>query len=427
MWFIITPISRFWTPPLGWAFFLVFLRHRAAQLTDWKINETEQKNTNRKKKKKNRVDLFKWAAVEISIYWLSHHSNCFNQKNIIRVNLIGVFSLHNIYIFWTFSLSSQLTYNISKNNISTPTQMPAFDESSPAVAQWTKVKTLYQVNLDRVTPFVTYRWITFGALLFLFLLRIVLAQGWYIICYTLAIYLLSLFIQFLQPKFDVSLQQELRDESIEEGLTEEEKASGGVAPNGATDDEFRPFIRRLPEFKFWHKATVATVTSLILSFFEFLDLPVFWPILVVYFIVLFSFSMKKQIQHMVKYHYVPLDIGKTKYNKSTKWENFKATKITTRCLIFEKWQMNMKKVDVNINIKLLACGVVSIWIMYLDSCYSTNVNHCHRWHTELRNKRILFHCYFIYNCFFFHSFLFMFLLFLLLALISFFTVFLLYN
>ncbi|GMM36692.1 protein retrieval receptor [Saccharomycopsis crataegensis] len=194
--------------------------------------------------------------------------------------------------------------------------MPSFDDPSPAVNQFTayidKAKTLYQVNLDKVTPFVTYRWAGFGIMLFLFLVRILVAQGWYIICYTLSIYLLSLFIQFLQPKFDVTLQQELNNESIEEGLTEEEKRGGD---SGAVDDEFRPFIRRLPEFKFWHRAMVATTVSLFGSFFEIFNLPVFWPILLMYFIALFSFSMKKQIQHMIKYHYIPLDIGKAKYGK----------------------------------------------------------------------------------------------------------------
>jgi len=34
--------------------------------------------------------------------------------------------------------------------------------------------------LDQVTPYTTYRWIGTGALLVVFMLRILLAQGWYI-------------------------------------------------------------------------------------------------------------------------------------------------------------------------------------------------------------------------------------------------------
>ena len=53
------------------------------------------------------------------------------------------------------------------------------------------------------------------------------------------------------------------------------------------DEEFRPFIRRLPEFKFWHSATRAIAISLVSSFVPFFDVPVFWPVLVMYWIILF--------------------------------------------------------------------------------------------------------------------------------------------
>lgn len=61
-------------------------------------------------------------------------------------------------------------------------------------------------------------------------------------------------------------------------------------------EEFRPFIRRLPEFKFWLSATKATLIALAMSFFEIFNIPVFWPILVVYFIMLFCLTMKRQIK-----------------------------------------------------------------------------------------------------------------------------------
>lgn len=38
----------------------------------------------------------------------------------------------------------------------------------------------YQALLDQSTPYVIYRWVGTGAFLFLFFLRILLAQGWYI-------------------------------------------------------------------------------------------------------------------------------------------------------------------------------------------------------------------------------------------------------
>ena len=43
------------------------------------------------------------------------------------------------------------------------------------------------------------------------------------------------------------------------------------------------------------------------------NIPVFWPILLLYFIALFVLTMKRQIKHMIKYKYVPFSLGKTRY------------------------------------------------------------------------------------------------------------------
>lgn len=55
-----------------------------------------------------------------------------------------------------------------------------------------------------------------------------------------------------------------------------------------------------------------------MTFFSIFDVPVFWPILLLYFIVLFVITMKRQIRHMIKYKYVPFSFGKTTYNGGNK-------------------------------------------------------------------------------------------------------------
>jgi len=84
------------------------------------------------------------------------------------------------------------------------------------------------------------------------------------VCYALFIYLLNLFLAFLQPKFDPSINEDLAEQDMEDGEpglpTSASAASfprggggGGLMSGmfGATqpEEEFRPFIRRLPEFK----------------------------------------------------------------------------------------------------------------------------------------------------------------------------------
>lgn len=95
--------------------------------------------------------------------------------------------------------------------------------------------------------------------------------------YALGIYLLNLFLAFLQPKFDPS--NEAIDNEMEDGAV-------GSLPT-KQDEEFRPFIRRLPEFKFWHSATRVIVIAFFCSWFEIFNVPVFWPVLVMYWFILF--------------------------------------------------------------------------------------------------------------------------------------------
>ncbi|KAK0621587.1 retrieval of early ER protein Rer1 [Bombardia bombarda] len=174
-------------------------------------------------------------------------------------------------------------------------------------AETGKLQRRYQALLDQSTPHVLYRWVGTGVALFLFFVRVFVAQGWYIVAYALGIYLLNLFLAFLQPKFDPS--NDAVDNDMEDGAI-------GSLPT-KQDEEFRPFIRRLPEFKFWHSATRAVAISFFCSWFEIFNVPVFWPVLVMYWVMLFVLTMRKQIQHMIKYRYVPFTFGKARYNKNS--------------------------------------------------------------------------------------------------------------
>ncbi|EPQ31003.1 uncharacterized protein PFL1_01192 [Pseudozyma flocculosa PF-1] len=199
------------------------------------------------------------------------------------------------------------------------------------VAQTNRLQQRYQAFLDSTTPHTAYRWSATVGLLFLFVLRIVLSQGWYIVCYALFIYLLNLFLAFLTPKFDPSLEADLAEQDVEEGepglpTSASGKSYGGSSGSAggglmsgvfgssintqSSDDEFRPFIRRLPEFKFWLSATQAILISLFCTTSEAFDIPVFWPILVMYFCILFAITMRRQIKHMIQHRYVPFDLGR---------------------------------------------------------------------------------------------------------------------
>ena len=79
----------------------------------------------------------------------------------------------------------------------------------------------------------------------------------------------------------------------------------------------RPFVRKLPEFKFWVKSAKSLLVSFSMTFFPVFDVPVFWPILLMYFIMLFTMTMKQQLRHMIKHKYVPFSWGKQTYGKGS--------------------------------------------------------------------------------------------------------------
>lgn len=47
-----------------------------------------------------------------------------------------------------------------------------------------------------------------------------------------------------------------------------------------------------------------------MTLFPIFDIPVFWPILLLYWLVLLFITMRRQIRHMIKYRYIPFSTGK---------------------------------------------------------------------------------------------------------------------
>lgn len=111
------------------------------------------------------------------------------------------------------------------------------DAAAPtALAKWgSDVSRVFQYYLDRSTPHTLGRWLGTLAIAIVYTLRVYLLQGFYIVTYGLGIYLINLLIGFLSPMVDPEM---------------EVLGDGPSLPTRGSD-EFKPFMRRLPEFKFW--------------------------------------------------------------------------------------------------------------------------------------------------------------------------------
>mmetsp|Transcript_3243 Transcript_3243/g.7199 ORF Transcript_3243/g.7199 Transcript_3243/m.7199 type:complete len:217 (+) Transcript_3243:164-814(+) len=180
------------------------------------------------------------------------------------------------------------------------------EDSSSLEATSANVRRAIQYWLDKSTIHIVPRWILFATILALFFLRIYLIQGYFIVAYGLGIFLLNNFIAFLSPLEDPTDVGGSRDDGL------------SLPTSSKEGKEYRPFARRLPEFKFWMACTRGVGTALVMTFFSVFDVPVFWPILLMYFGVLFFMTMKRQIVHMYKHKYVPISFGKSKYKDAGK-------------------------------------------------------------------------------------------------------------
>lgn len=119
---------------------------------------------------------------------------------------------------------------------------------------------IYKYYLDKTTPHSTYRWIGTLVVFLIYSLRVFSIHGFYIISYALGIYLLNLLIGFLSPLVDPEL-----DLSSDAGASLPTRGS----------DEFKPFIRRLPEFKFWLLSTYSLGFTKNVSYTLFIDIKKF--------------------------------------------------------------------------------------------------------------------------------------------------------
>ena len=81
------------------------------------------------------------------------------------------------------------------------------------------------------------------------------------------------------------------------------------------NDEYKGFSRKLREMDYWQTLMTATSVVAFLSFFDRADIAICWQLLLAYFIFVTFFLCRVKIAHMIKYKYVPFELGKKSYGK----------------------------------------------------------------------------------------------------------------
>ena len=163
-----------------------------------------------------------------------------------------------------------------------------------------KISLYYNIIKDKTIIYLLERWIFTFVLILIYVIRIIITKGYACLTYCIGIHLLNSFIGFISPLEDPE----------EYGLNNDDS----YLPQ-KNDEEFRPFQRKIKEYTFWSQITITLFVAIIMTYFQAFEIPVFWPLLLVYFFLIFFLVMKRQIQHMIKYRYLPWDNSKTRYGK----------------------------------------------------------------------------------------------------------------
>ena len=153
---------------------------------------------------------------------------------------------------------------------------------------------------DKIIAYKKIRWGAILLLAIIYLFRMFYKKGYYALTYCIGIHFLNSFIGFISPLDDPE---------------EEDLGEGDSYLPQKSSEEFRPFQRKVKEYSFWSIMFWTFVVAIPMTFFEAFNIPVFWPLLLIYFILIFFLIMKRQIKHMIKYKYLPWDTGKKTYTR----------------------------------------------------------------------------------------------------------------
>ena len=163
-----------------------------------------------------------------------------------------------------------------------------------------KMDIYYNSIKDKIIIYKAQRWGVVAFLAVFYFIRMFRTKGYYALTYCIGIHFLNSFIGFISPLDDPE---------------EDQLNNGDSYLPQKNNEEFRPFQRKVKEYSFWSMMFWTFLIAIPMTFFEAFNIPVFWPLLLVYFILIFFLIMRRQIKHMIKYNYLPWDTGKKNYGK----------------------------------------------------------------------------------------------------------------
>lgn len=160
------------------------------------------------------------------------------------------------------------------------------------------LNSMNQLLEDTLSPHLYPRWTFTVFTLLIYAKRIFKIKSHAGLSYCVGVYLLHSIILFVTPK----------DENIPdlfENVEDEEYNPRNI------DNDFRPYVRKLPEFQFWKFSAQVICIAYFLTFFSFTIFPLSPYVLITYFISIVLMTIYKIHIHSKKYKYNIFFSGKS--------------------------------------------------------------------------------------------------------------------
>ena len=164
---------------------------------------------------------------------------------------------------------------------------------------FSRIRRKYYYIIDSTLPFAKLRWLFTLILIIIYFYRC-FGMSYDVITYLIGFYIFQIMINYFTPKGLIEVEEEAEPlcESFEYG-------------------EDKPLVSEMSEFQVWERVSSAFMLGICCTLFKAFQIDVFFPLLMIYFVILICYTIHKIVTKMKKYGYSSIDFKKNL--KSSFW------------------------------------------------------------------------------------------------------------
>ena len=159
--------------------------------------------------------------------------------------------------------------------------------------------------LSSVEKYKYQRWVLFFGLEAVLIIRMILYRGFYVVGYIEGLTLLNLFFESIYSNTSTNGEGEGIDEDVNEVPLHTIKDI--EAPPSPILDQSNNETELSGDVRLWYAFMITVIISLIAVMIPALDIPVFWPLLLIYFLAIFILTMREPLWIMLTKRYTPMN------------------------------------------------------------------------------------------------------------------------